>query len=220
MPDIENIWDSHTHLLISTKNTVHQLIDPHIKPYPHYFSAGIHPEHASKTSDYQLQELFNSVNGLSNFVAVGEIGLDTRYPEMDLQEEVYIFQLKMASKFNKPVILHCVNAWQPCMHLHKKHAPNTALIYHGFNKTSQTQDILKYLPCYISIGEALHKNTSLQQQVKDISLERILIESDTSTIPILDTYQLLAEIKQLPLQTIIEQLTINNSKLFLNERMA
>ena len=46
--------------------------------------------------------------------AIGETGLDaniTARVPMDLQRKVFSEQLKLADKFNLPVIVHCVGAW-------------------------------------------------------------------------------------------------------------
>jgi TatD DNase family protein len=213
MSDLENLFDSHTHNFETKNRGIVQLSKSSIGNLPPYFSFGIHP----KETDVDLTEIekiFNNLSIKEGFLAIGEIGLDNRYDSIPQQEAVFIFQLKLAAKLQKPVILHCVNSWDRCRFLHEKNAPETTLIYHGFNKASILEHVLDYPKSMISIGESILSNQKLQTVIKQIPLERLLLETDMGEGELIDTYRMVAEIKSLSLQALIDQLNQNAKRIF------
>ena len=78
-----------------------------------YFSVGIHPW---KISEYELKndlQILEQKIQLSNCLALGECGLDKRIETaIDLQLYVFEKQIKLAQKYNKPLLIHCVAAFQ------------------------------------------------------------------------------------------------------------
>ncbi|AEA44372.1 TatD family hydrolase [Fluviicola taffensis] len=213
MSDLESLFDSHTHNFETKNRGIVQLTELSGSQLPEFFSFGIHP----KEQPFNLEELDLICSELSSnpgFLAIGEIGLDNRYDAIQKQEELYVFQLKIAQKLQKPVILHCVNTWDRCRFLHEKNAPNTSIIYHGFNKASITKNVLEYQQAIISIGESILTNQKLQSGIQQIPLERLLLETDMGEIDLIETYQMVAEIKKVSLYALTEQLNKNANRIF------
>ncbi len=214
MVDTELIFNIHTHNIRFPQNEIKQFNPNDEGNLTHFFSIGIHPENA--TSEAQITELqIKELAKKSNCVAIGEIGLDNRYENAgEVQEQVFISQLQLAEQLQKPVILHCVNSWDRCRFLHQAHAPNTKLIYHGFNKAGITDQVLNYENAQISIGASILNNLQLQEKIKTVSVSRLLAETDDSEIPIELIYQKLAEIKSLNLRDFSEQIRENVKQIF------
>lgn len=213
MSDLENLFDSHTHHFDSKNRSIVQLTDLFPEKLPTYFSFGVHP----KENDFQLSEIAETsskLNESKGFLAIGEIGLDHRYDTAQKQEELYVFQLKLAAELDKPVILHCVNSWDRCRFLHEKYAPATTLIYHGFNKASIVEQVLNYPKSIISIGESVQSNPKLQEAVGQIPLNRLLLETDMGNLELIDTYKTVAEIKSVSLHALITELDQNAKRIF------
>lgn len=211
MPDLELLFDTHTHSSISRGSGIIQGNKLHI-PENHYFSLGIHPKDAvDKAVD--LQFLFE-LSTHPNFIAIGEIGLDNRYENTQFQENYFINQLKIAAEIDKPVILHCVNQWDRCRYLHQLYAPNVSLIYHGYNKVSILDSVILYPKAYFSIGASVLTNHSLQKKLGLIPLNRLLVETDSSEVQLVDVYQCIAENLSLPLHAFMEQIHTNANKVF------
>lgn len=213
MADLEKLFDSHTHNFDTKNRGIVQLTKFPVENLPFYFSFGIHPEE----SQFDLEEIERiclELNKEHGFLAIGEIGLDNRYGATEKQEELYLFQLKLASKLNKPVILHCVNSWDRCRFLHERNAPETMLVYHGFNKASITEQVLDYSKSVISIGESILSNTKLQKSLEQIPLARLLLETDMGNGELIETYHMVAEIKKLSLHALIELLDQNAKRIF------
>ncbi len=214
MIDTELFFNIHTHNIRFPQNEIKQLSLNADGNLPLLFSIGIHPENAvseAQTTELQIKQLAHQ----SNCVAIGEIGLDNRYENAgEVQEQIFISQLQLAEQLQKPVILHCVNSWDRCRFLHQAHAPNTKLIYHGFNKAGMTDQVLNYKNAQISIGASVLNNLQLQEKIKTISVSRLLVETDDSEIPIELIYQKLAEIKSLNLRDFSEQIRENVKLIF------
>lgn len=98
----ENPSEMHVALDLATSLSGDQL--PRI-----YASAGIHPEQAHNATPEALAELSRLVSH-PRCIAVGEIGLDYYHlenPEIPVQQEAFIAQMKIATRIRKPILIHC-----------------------------------------------------------------------------------------------------------------
>ncbi len=206
-------FNAHTHFLNEEELSIFQASFGEQVTENKLFSIGIHPEKAKDWNADLLLTLEN-IASQKKCVAIGEIGLDNRFEQMGIQEEVYIEQLKIAARFNKPVILHCVNSWERCKFLHSKFAPKIPLIFHGLAKASIVKNVLNYPFAIVSIGTAVFTNVSLQEKVIAIPLERLFLETDTSTVEISEVYQFVSTLKNVTLQTLQVALLENAKKIF------
>ncbi len=214
MVDTEVVWNVHTHKENETTSCILQKFPENINQSSRFFSFGIHPMQADLHSFEEVFRMYKEVENKKGFVAIGEIGLDTRYPQMDVQESIFILQLKKAEELQKPVILHSVNTWDRCRFLHSEYAPSVSLIYHGFNKARITDHVLAYDSSIFSFGEAILHNELLQNQLKNIPLDKIVIETDTSDVQIIDIYIVVAKLKEITLQQLMNQINKNVNKIF------
>lgn len=203
------LFNTHTHNLLSEELGIKQLTTH--SPLPEfYFSVGIHPMHVKKSQFIPENPLFFEEKCL----AIGEIGLDNRFEDSNLQEEIYIKQLELASKLNKPIILHSVNTIDRCLFLHQKYANNCSLVFHGFNKVNRISDLLKIQNLVFSFGASILLNEQLSNKLKQIPIERILLETDNSSEDLNQIYERVAEIKSVNLPDFTEQLFQNAQRIF------
>lgn len=213
MPGFEYYFNSHSHQSLDSEITVVQA-NPFQETSLHgFFSIGIHPQNA--TDDIQkVEDWFTAIGPKKNCLAVGEIGLDNRFSNTIQQEQVYVQQLEFAEKFSKPVILHCVNSWERCKFLHSKYAPNTLLIYHGFNKAGIVDEVMNYKNAVISIGTSVLTNTALAEKITRIPINRMLVETDDKPISIIEVYQKIADLNSLTLRDFKDQIDKNAKRIF------
>ncbi len=154
-------------------------------------------------------------------VAIGEIGFD-RQSELSTSEQQVLFKriTEISQHTELPIIIHCVGRWNELEQaLLKKPKGSPAWIVHGFRKTNVGNRLLE-LGAYLSFGEALLYDVKLQEFVKNVSFDRIFLETDDSDVQIITVYEKLAEIKCLPLQSIIDQLYSNYLAVFHHEQLA
>jgi TatD DNase family protein len=179
---------------------------------PEYFSFGIHPWEIDKWENKLA--VFDSYLLLKGCLAVGEIGLDKlKGPEINKQIEIFKRQILLSEEFHLPVILHCVKSWNELKVLKRELNPKQTWIFHGFTKSSLTEEVLKE-GIYISIGKAILTSSTLQSALKNIPLNRLFLETDDAECAIEEIYAKVSELKNIPLSELQSQLEENFKNVF------
>lgn len=159
------------------------------------YSVGIHPWYLNE-NDYQKELLLiEEYIQLPAFKAVGECGLDKRIDTpIELQKKLCIPQLLLAEKYKKPIILHCVAAYQEIIQLKKQLKLTVPMIIHGFSKNAQVAESLIKNGFYLSFGKYLLLNTDLASVLKTIPTNQLFLETDTIEQSIFEVYNKAEEI--------------------------
>lgn len=170
-----------------------------------FFSIGIHPWHidVEKVDDYLI--VIEEKLQLENCLALGECGLDKRIEiPMDIQTEVFEKQLIVAKKYKKPVILHCVSAYQEVIEVKKRLKLDVPMIIHGFSKNEQVAKSLLDNGFYLSFGKYLLRNPALASVFEQVPNHQFLLETDTIEETIFDVYEKASLIKKINLEDTVE----------------
>lgn len=144
-------------------------------------SCGVHPLHQDDACSYdELLEMASD----KNVVAVGETGLDYFYSAKtkEVQLSSFVDHIKVANQLNKPLIIHTRDAKEDTLRLLKQHKlPSTKGVLHCFTETLDMALAAIEMGFYISIsGIVTFKTaTELQEVVRQIPLDRLLIETDS-----------------------------------------
>ncbi|TMM32382.1 hypothetical protein FDT66_02645 [Polaribacter aestuariivivens] len=206
----------HTHKKIASKNVFSiENKYPNSQNFSHPFSIGIHPWFINKNSiDEELHIIENKIIH-ENCYALGECGLD-KLIEIDfkLQKEVFIKQIQVSEKHKKPLIIHCVKAFQEIIEIKKELKPKQTWIVHGFNKNFQIADNFIKNNILISFGEAIIKNEKLQKVVEEISIDNFFLETDDSEVDIETIYQKTSIIKHIEMEELQQKIKNNFKKIF------
>ena len=97
-----------------------------------YYSVGIHPWQASEASPADWERLKEAVRHPS-VLAVGEAGLDKRTSvPLELQKEVFVRQVLLSETVCKPLVIHCVKAFNELVEMKRKYRPSVPWVVHGF----------------------------------------------------------------------------------------
>lgn len=190
-------------------------------PIPHsgLFSCGIHPwyiDEQNVTTDLQAveQALKNA-----NCVAIGECGLDNRVEtELVTQQSIFEAQLELAKQYQKPVIVHCVGAYAEVLSAKKRLQFKQALVFHGFSKNLALAQQLQNADCYVSFGKYLMTQEHLPAILKELNLQRIFLETDSSDYLISEVYAKAATALQLELIALQELIQDNFQTVFKREK--
>lgn len=202
-----------------------------IKPYPQIkASCGVHP--LDVESDFCLEQFKRYVED-ECVVAVGETGLDYHYqPETaDLQKCRFEQQVDVAVDVNKPLIIHTRNARQDTLDiLRNGHAERCGGVIHCFTEDLPFAQAAMDLGFYISISGIVtfRQAKELKEVVKQLPLERLLIETDSpylAPIPhrgkenqpayVVEVAAYIAQLKGVSLTEVAEKTTKNYHDLFL-----
>ncbi len=204
------IRDIHTHVLPQEPGTA--LVCIGLGPLPadqgHWFSVGLHPWDVTGNDDEKLQSIDELVKN-AQIMAVGECGFDTlKGPAHDLQEQVFIRQVEISERANKPMILHVVRDFDSVIRLRKQLKPTQPWLIHGFRGGLQQADQLYSHGIQVSLG--LKANPQTLQQIPS---DRLFLETD-GLCPITQVIQTAATARNQSSLTIEAQI-IKNTKGFL-----
>ncbi len=150
----------------------------------YYFAAGIHPSDISKANECDYDAIFALLND-KKAVALGEIGLDYHYENIDekAQQNAFLRQIEMANEAKLPFIIHSRDATQDTLKILKD---NKNLLEHGavIHCFSGSEEIAKEyikLNLYISFaGPVTFKNARrLDEVAKIVPPDKILAETDS-----------------------------------------
>ena len=151
----------------------------------------------------------------SRVFAVGECGLDRlKGPNIAFQSTVFEAHIRLAESVSKPIVIHCVKAFNDIIAIKKRLKPQIPLIIHGFN---QNQTILAELiknDFHISIGaKVVHLNSRAAVAVKSMPIERFFLETDDIEMDIITVYEKVAELKGMDLATLKGNLVDNFNRI-------
>ena len=152
-----------------------------IKKYDIVYGAiGFHPTELDNYNDDCLSFLEEHIND-RKIVAIGEIGLDYHYDGYDKSKQIDVFkkQLDIASKYNKPIIIHSRDAIGDTYNILHEYQLKGSI--HAFSGSLEMAKAFIKLGYYLGIGGVVtFKNAkNIVSVLKDISLEYILLETDS-----------------------------------------
>jgi TatD DNase family protein len=212
-----NFIDIHTHNLLPSKNT-----SSIFNCYPSsilqidLFSIGIHPWFLNNDTVETELDIIEKKILEKNCLAIGECGLDKLIDvDFDLQIKVFKNQIALSEKYQKPLIIHCVKAYQEIIALKKELKPKQIWILHGFHKNEQIAKQLMQNEIKISIGAALLKSKKLQSLVSKIDLAFLFLETDNAAISIQEIYEKVATLKSVSIQEIQHKIYSNFNNVFI-----
>lgn len=144
-----------------------------------FITLGIHPESAN---DYQEKDITFIENNLTNLkvVAIGEIGLDYHYEGYDKEKQIDLFrkQLKIAEKFNLPVVVHSRDATQDTINILKEYKVKGVI--HSFSGPTEVAQEYIRMGFKLGInGVITFKNAHIKEVVKSLGLENFILETDS-----------------------------------------
>lgn len=210
-------FNFHTHQSTNQSNVLEL-----VNQYPHefdpsipFYSIGIHPWYiVADRIDADLKIIEEKLQ-TENCLAIGECGLDKRI-EIPLDQQFMVFekQLTLAEKYKKPVVIHCVAAFQEVIELKKKMKISVPMIIHGFSKNSQLANQLIAAGFYISFGKYLMRNPELKTVFLQIPNDRFLLETDTIEENIQQVYDLAAEYKKITVKELQGVISGNFENIF------
>jgi TatD DNase family protein len=198
--------------------------------YPYvYASAGVHPHDAGMELDI---ERLRDYAKHSRVVAIGETGLDffRDWSPVDKQREWFCRQIDVALEVNKPLIIHSRDAGEECIEtLRDNGADRVGGVFHCFAENAAFAERLAEMGFLVSFpGTVTFKNAvAVREVVRSIPLNQIMLETDApymAPVPhrgkrcesafLVETARMVAEIRGIPFEVLVEQTTLNALELF------
>ena len=145
-----------------------------------YGAIGIHPDNINDNELSLTIDLINQNLNNPKIIALGEIGLDYYHNKENKEEQLKLLDtfLTLSEKYHLPVIIHNRDATDDLLKLLKKH--HTKGIIHCFSGSIETAKEYIKLGYKLGIGGVLtFKNSKLKEVLKKISINNILLETDS-----------------------------------------
>ncbi len=153
------------------------------KQYPNLdISFGYYPQDAKNINNKDLEFLVFALENYPQIKAVGEIGLDYYYTKefADKQKELFIKQIEIANKYNKPIIIHSRSAAKDTYDTLKEYA-RTNVLMHCYSDSLEMMREYQKLGYFISFtGVVTFKNANkVKNNAINVDLDKIMIETDS-----------------------------------------
>ncbi len=193
-----------------------------------YGTAGVHPHDANDVSEDFCEQLADLMTG-KHMVALGEMGLDyyRNLSSPETQRTIFRQQMQLAQALKKPVVFHNREADKDMIQILSEF-PEVKGVAHCFSSDVDTAKAFLDMGYYISFsGNLTFRNSHLPEVVKNIPLDRVMVETDSpylSPVPFRGkpnepgrtrfVAEKLAEIHDLPFEEIAKHTTENVVELF------
>ena len=154
--------------------------------YPNncYPMVGLHP--CSIKKDNLEKEISHVEQMLSQnkFIAVGEIGLDLYWDKstLDLQKIAFESQIELAKKYQLPIVIHVRDSFDKAIEIVERlNDYNLSGVFHCFTgNLEEAQRIINLNNFYLGIGGVVtFKNGGINKIINQVSLDRIILETDS-----------------------------------------
>lgn len=219
-----------------------------------YAAVGLHPSHThidnlNQDKDIEVEEVevfdaekYKKLLENPKTVAIGEIGLEygdnISQKAKDKQKEVLIEQIELAQQLGKPIVFHCLKAYDDliellemfnfgCAHCAHSCSPNLRGVMHCFvGRLSQAEKFVE-IGFHIGLNGIITYARDYDKIIKKIPLEKILLETDCPYLspvphrgernePLYVKYvaEKIAEIRGVSFEKVAEQTTKNARELF------
>lgn len=151
--------------------------------YPNIYGVlGIHPTEITDDIEEHLKYIEEHIND-KHIVGIGEIGLDYHYEcDKNIQKEIFIRQIRLALKYNKPIVIHTRDAIQDTYDiLNSENAYQVNVTIHCFSESLEMAKLFIKKGAKLGVGGIVtFKNAKkIQEVVQNIDLKHILLETDS-----------------------------------------
>ena len=200
--------------------------------YPDYVRLmnGLHPCSVNENYKEELAHVQDLMDKHS-FCAIGEIGIDLYWDKTFLkqQQEAFAWQIQLAKKHHLPIVIHCREAFDEVFEvLETEKGEGLYGVFHCFTGTEEQAHRAIGYGLHLGIGGVVtFKNGKIDQFLKNIGLEHIVLETDApylapvpyrgkrnETAYILQVADKISDIYQESLTNVIQLTTANAKKIF------
>ena len=219
---------------ISTKVTEFPKLKKLIEAYPQiYASIGIHPHEVDEHPEVSVEDLFEYTKH-PKVIGVGETGLDLYYEhsKIEKQKDYFMRHIEVSHLSGLPLIIHTRDADPLTIDIlkeAKKRFNYTGLIHCFSSESLEFAEACLDLGLYISISGIItfKKALALQEVVRQVPLDRLLVETDSPYLApepyrgkrnepsfVLNVAEKVSDLKNVSVKEVADQTTENFFKLF------
>ena len=147
-----------------------------------YCTIGVHPSDCEKYNEQIFEEMIK--NRHNKVVAIGEIGLDYYWTKDNKEKQKLVFesQLKLAKKYNLPIVIHCRDAYLDTLEILKRNLQlDNGVVMHCYSGSLEfAKELLKLGVKFSFTGTVTYKNAkNVQEVAKNLPLDSFFFETDS-----------------------------------------
>lgn len=165
-------------------------------------SYGLHPWHVGNATPHWRETLRAALQADAS-AAVGEIGLDCwilerarpddprlaglRRASLEEQTEAFAWQLALAAERDRPVSIHCLDAWGPLAAvLRDRPRPARGFLLHAYGGSAEMGREFAALGGYFSFNGAFlaDRHRARRSVFAALPADRLLVETDSPAMPL------------------------------------
>lgn len=190
---------------------------------------GFHPSDVGDVKEEDLVAL-EKILVAREVVAVGEIGLDYHYDNVDeaAQQALFVKQIELANTYGYPLLIHMRDATKDTLDILEKYH-KTKFLMHCFSGSKETAQTVLRMGGYISFaGPLTFKNArGLLDVPPVVPIDRMFVESDAPFLTphpfrgkenepqyVRYTFDKLAELLQIDKKALADQMQLNYEQFF------
>ena len=193
---------------------------------------GLHPTEVNESWRDSLAMIEQEWNiNQNDYIAVGEVGIDLYWDKTFADEQMQVFdiQVRKALDMDIPVIIHCRDGLDEVLEVLSGVDRPPKAVFHSFGGTADDVDKVRRVgDFYFGLnGVVTFKNSRLDDTIQEITLDRILLETDApylAPVPLRGkrnqpsyiqyTCAHIASVLEQPSAVIADKTTMNASLLF------
>lgn len=157
------------------------------------YTIGIHPWFLSEDNREAQFSIVRNMSVLPGIIAIGEAGFDRlRGPSGEVQRKAFEQQVILSEELKKPVIIHCVRAWDEILAVQKKLRPGMKWMIHGFRGHIGLAKQLLSKGMYLSFWFEFIIRPEAGVLLRQLPKDRIFLETDGADIDIRKIYEKVA----------------------------
>jgi TatD DNase family protein len=158
------------------------------------YTFGIHPWFLNEDNFNQQLKSVEHIARNKEIIAIGEAGFDKlRGPSIELQRKVFEEQIALSEALKKPVVIHCVRAWEELLSVQKKMKPRMTWLIHGFRGNAELATQLLSKGMYLSFWFDFVLRPNAGALLIQLPADRIFLETDGADVSIRTIYDKVAD---------------------------
>lgn len=199
-----------------------------------FATIGVSPNDISEDKEkmYSILEDIEKIAKEENkVIGIGEIGLDYHWQKdnKEIQKDLFIKQIEIANRLNMPIAIHCREAYKDTIEVLRKNPVEQKGVFHCCEQNMELIREALEVGFYISFaGPITFKNAkNADQIIKMVPNDKFLIETDSPYLSpepmrgrrndptnVIYVAKKIADIKNLPLEKVVELAFENTKKLY------
>ena len=153
-----------------------------------YPMAGLHPTELGNDYKATLDIIYSHLKSDNRFIAVGEVGLDFYWDDTRKKEQLDAFdaQIGWALETGLPLAIHSRSAFKELYDVMTAYrGKGLTGVFHCFSGSEEeAQKLLSFDGFYLGIGGVVtYKKSALPSVLKNVPLDRVLLETDSPYLP-------------------------------------